>query len=230
MFFDPLYLIMMAPALLLALWAQLKVKRAFSRYSKVANSKHITGAQVAKRILEAEGIFNVSVERVDGRLSDHYDPRARVLRLSPDVYGGSSVAAMGIAAHEVGHAIQHARAYGPLILRQTIAPVASMGSNAAFFLIFIGLMVNALGLVYLGIIGFSIATFFTLVTLPVEFDASARAKKLLPAMGLANAGELKMVNKVLSAAAMTYVAAAISAILTLVYWLLRAGILGGRDD
>ena len=232
MFFDPLYLLFMLPGFLLALWAQMKVKGSFNKYSKVPNSRGMTGAQAARRILTDNGISDVSVERVAGMLSDHYDPRSKTLRLSPEVHDSASVAAIGIAAHEVGHAIQHARQYQPLILRQTLAPVATVGSNLAMFLLMIGFFMQSMGMVWLGILGFSAAVLFTLVTLPVEFNASNRAKELLPRLGLANQGEAVMVAKVLDAAALTYVAAAISAVLQLLYFLLRAGVLGGssRDD
>jgi len=231
MFFDPLYLLFMLPGFLLALWAQMKVKGNFNKYSKVPNSRGMTGATAARRILVDSGISDVSVERVAGMLSDHYDPRSKTLRLSPEVHDSASVAAIGIAAHEVGHAIQHARQYQPLVLRQTLAPVAMVGSNLAMFLLMIGFFLQSMGMVWLGILGFSAAVLFTLVTLPVEFNASNRAKELLPRMGLANQGEAVMVAKVLDAAALTYVAAAISAVLQLLYFLLRAGILGGsRDD
>ncbi len=227
MFFDPLYLMLLGPAMLLALWAQFKVKRAYKRYSEVPTARGVTGAEVAREILRANGIADVPIEVADGFLSDHYDPRSRTLRLSSGVYHGRSVAAAGIAAHEVGHAIQHARAYGPLVLRNTLAPVAMLGSNLAMILLMVGLFLKAMGLVYLGIIAFSAAVVFTLITLPVEFDASRRAKELLPQLGLVTSGERDGVASVLNAAALTYVAAAISAVLQLVYFLIRAGLLGG---
>lgn len=230
MFFDPLYLMMLAPAMLLALWAQFKVKRAYKHWSAVPTARGASGADVARQILASSGISGVPVEIADGFLSDHYDPRHRVLRLSSGVYNGRSVAAAGIAAHEAGHAIQHASAYAPLVLRNTMAPVAMLGSNLAMILLMVGMFLKAMELVYLGIIGFSVAVAFTLVTLPVEFDASRRAKALLPQLGLVAAGEQAGVAKVLNAAALTYVAAAISAVLQLVYFLLRAGLLGGSRD
>jgi Zn-dependent membrane protease YugP len=231
MFFDPLYLVMIAPAMLLALWAQFKVKRVYKKYSEVLTARGATGAEVAAHILRANGLTNVPIEVADGFLSDHYDPRHRVLRLSSGVYNGRSIAAAGIAAHEVGHALQHAKEYGPLVLRTKLAPVAMLGSNLAMILLMIGMFMHAMGLVYLGIIGFTVAVVFTLVTLPVEFDASRRAKELLPQLGLITGGEQAGVAAVLNAAALTYVAAAISAVLQLVYFLLRAGLLGGsRDD
>lgn len=231
LFFDPLYLLFVAPAFLLALLAQFWVKSAYRRYSRVRASAGMTGAQAAQQVLAHAGIRDVRIERVSGFLSDHYDPRSRVLRLSPDNYDGRSVAAVGIAAHEAGHAIQHARNYSPLILRQTLAPLAMFGSNFAWILLFIGIFLQFAGLVYAGIGLFGAAVLFSLVTLPVEFDASRRAKQLLPAMGVIERGpETRGVNAVLNAAALTYVAAAAMAIAQLLYFLVRAGLLGGSDD
>lgn len=221
MFFDPLYLLMIAPALLLSVWAQFKVKRNFARYQQVPSSSGLSGAQVAQRILRGNGIHDVTVEEVQGFLSDHYDPAHRVLRLSPAVYRGLSVAAAGIAAHEAGHAIQHARAYGPLRLRSALVPVASLGSNLSWILIMAGLIIQWTTLAWAGIALFSAAVLFSLVTLPVEFDASRRAKDVLPALGLVSPADQKGVSAVLDAAAMTYVAAAAAAILQLLYFVLR---------
>ena len=228
-FFDPMYLLVVGPTLLLALWAQFRVKAAYARYAKVPNQRGASGARVAEDILRMQGIHDVRVERIDGMLSDHYDPRGKVLRLSTDVHDGRSVAAIGIAAHEAGHAIQHAQAYGPLILRQTIAPVAAVSSNLAFYIMIAGMLFASAGLFQLGVIAFAAGTVFTLITLPVEFDASRRARELLPQLGFASAGERKAVSKVLGAAAMTYVAAAVSSVVTLLFFLLRAGLLGGDD-
>ena len=231
MFFDPLYLIIVAPAFLLSAIASWKVKSAMAKYSRVPARSGWTGAEVARAILDRTGVRGVRVERVSGWMSDHYDPRSRVLRLSPDNYEGRSVAAVGVAAHEVGHAIQHQERYGPLILRQTIAPVASWGSNLSWILLMIGFLLQSSGMVTIGLVLFAVAVVFSLVTLPVEFDASRRAKDLLPKLGLVTAGgETKGVSAVLNAAAMTYVAAALAAILQLVYFLLRAGVLGRGDD
>ncbi|HNZ03193.1 MAG TPA: zinc metallopeptidase [Myxococcota bacterium] len=222
MIFDPLYLLMLAPALLLSLAAQIKVKSAYARYSKVPASNGMSGAQVARRILDAEGLNSVPVELVPGTLTDHYDPSKRVLRLSEGVYRGKSVAAAGIAAHEVGHAIQHSRSYAPLVLRTTLVPLAQLGSNLSWILIMIGFFVSMTELVWAGIALFGAAVLFTIVTLPVEFNASSRAKEALPRLGLVGAGDTRGVNSVLNAAAMTYVAAAITAILQLVYFIFRA--------
>ncbi|MBL6975497.1 MAG: zinc metallopeptidase [Deltaproteobacteria bacterium] len=228
MFFDPLYFVFLAPALILSLWAQIKVKRAVKRYSKVASSSGMTGAQVAQAILDANGIGGVRIEAVSGNLTDHYDPSQRVLRLSETVYGSRSVTAAGIAAHEVGHALQHAESYGPLVLRQTLAPAASWGSNLSWILMLIGFFMESTGMIWGGIALFSVAVLFTLVTLPVEFDASKRARDVLPRLGLVADSDRLGVIKVLNAAAMTYVAAAATAILQLLYFVLRATA-GSRD-
>lgn len=229
MFFDPLYLMFMLPAFLIGLWAQLKVKSTVARYAEEPTRSGLSGAEVARAILEREGIRDVAVEPVQGFLSDHYDSRHKVLRLSPDIYHGRSVTAAGVAAHEVGHAIQHAHAYKPLMFRQAVAPAAAIGSNLAMVLLVIGMLVQATGLVYLGILGFSVAVVFTLVTLPVEFDASARAKRVLASLGMVTRSEGEGVNKVLRAAAMTYVAAAVAAIAQLLYFVLRAGMMQSRE-
>jgi len=197
----------------------------------VASTSGMTGAQVAKTLLQRNSIQDVQVGSVEGNLTDHYDPIHKTLNLSEGVYGSNSIAAIGVAAHETGHAIQHKVAYGPLKLRHTMYPLANFGSMLAMPLFIIGLMVSSLKfLTTLGIVFFAASVFFTLVTLPVEFNASAKAKEMLTGYGLVSTGELAGVNKVLSAAAMTYVAAAASAIVTLLYFLLRAGLIGGRDD
>ncbi|MBM4397124.1 MAG: zinc metallopeptidase [Deltaproteobacteria bacterium] len=227
MFFDPLFLLMLAPALILSIWAQFRVKSTFSKFSKVRSSSGLTGAQVAEAILQANGVGGVRIEPVHGMLSDHYDPSKRVLRLSEAVYGERSVAAAGIAAHEVGHALQHKAAYSPLVLRQTLAPAAIAGSNFAYIVIFLGFILSMSTLVWAGIGLFTLAVVFSLVTLPVEFDASRRAKAALQQIGLVSGSDRDGVSTVLNAAAMTYVAAAVSAILTLLYYVLRAQ--GSRD-
>ncbi len=226
---DPMYLMMMAPVFILSMYASFKVKSNFKKYSKVSISSGKTGAEVARMILSVSGLSYVDVVETKGFLSDHYDPTKKVVRLSPDVYRSNSIAAAGVAAHETGHAIQHAKAYGPLALRNLMVPIASIGSNFSWIIIMIGFFFQKMGLVHIGIILFSAVVFFQVVTLPVEFDASSRAKKLLPEYGIVSSNDLKGVNKVLNAAAMTYVAAAVSSIVTLVYFLLRSGILGGDD-
>lgn len=216
-----LYLMLSLPALLLGLWAQFKVRSAFGKNSQIRTYSGMTGAQVARRILDANGLYNVQVERVDGFLSDHYDPRHRVLRLSPDVYGGNSLAAAGVAAHEAGHALQHAQGYAPLALRSAMVPTVQIGSWLGPIIFIVGLlMINVIGpsLAWLGLILFAAVAAFAVVTLPVEFDASRRAKRLLVAENILVPQEMGGVNAVLNAAALTYVAAAIQAISTLLYY------------
>ena len=233
--FDPMYLLFLAPGMLLSMWASFKVKSTFKKYSQVASSSGFTGAQVAQRLLDARGIRDVRVEPVGGFLSDHYDPRGRVLRLSPDVHDGRSLAAFGVAAHEAGHAIQHAHGYGPLAFRSAVVKPAMIGSNLGGILCAVGLaMSSASGganwVLWAGIVLFSFFVVFTLVTLPVEFNASSRALEALQSMGIVTATEAGPTRAVLNAAAMTYVAAAISAIMQLLYFLMRAGLLRGGDD
>jgi Zn-dependent membrane protease YugP len=222
MFFDPLYLMLLAPALILSVWAQAKVKRSYAKFAKVPSSTGLSGAEIAQRILSSNGLHHVKIEQVSGFLGDHYDPSKRVLRLSPDVYAGRSVAAAGIAAHECGHALQHQASYTPLVLRQTLAPAAIWGSNLSWILILAGMFLNLTGLTWVGIGLFSLAVLFSLITLPVEFDASKRAKAILPSLGLVGPNDRDGVAAVLNAAAMTYVAAAATAVLQLLYFLMRA--------
>ena len=229
MIFDPLYILIMVVTGGIGALASWKVKSTFKRWSNAPTAARMTGAEVAQEILRQEGVFDVKVERVGGFLSDHYDPRNRTLRLSPAVYDSTSVAAAGVAAHEVGHALQHARGYWPMQVRSYLAPAAAFGSNFAIILIIAGAFMGMLGLAKLGVLAFSVAVAFVLITLPVEFDASNRAKKLLPAMGLTQGAEGKGVAQVLNAAAMTYVASAIAAVAQLIYFLMMSGILGGDD-
>jgi len=228
--FDPLYFIMLAPAMMLAGWAQWKVSSAFRHGSEIRSSSGLTGAQAAQRIMEAEGIYNVAIEPVEGVLSDHYDPTHKVLRLSSQVYGSDSIAALGVAAHEAGHAIQDANRYTMLVLRNAIVPVASIGSNASMLLIFAGMIMQAGNLILLGVVAFSLGVIFQIVNLPVEFDASRRARNALLMTGLIRPEEDREVGRVLNAAAMTYVAGTISAIVTLLYYLIRLGLLGGSSS
>jgi uncharacterized protein len=227
MVFDPMYFVFALPALLLGLWAQMRVKGAFNKYSQVRTTQGITGAQVARRLLDAEGLHSVQVEETKGFLSDHYDPRGKVLRLSPEVYRGNSVAAAGIAAHEMGHAMQDAQNYAPLALRSAMVPSVQFGSWLGPLIFIGGFLVNMTGLAWLGLILFSATVVFALVTLPVEFDASNRAKRLLTERGLLMNQEMGGVNSVLNAAALTYVAGALQAISTLMYY---AFLLMGRRD
>ena len=213
--FDPTY-IFIVPAIILSLYAQYKVNSAFNKFSKIRNSNNYTGYQVARVILDSNGLQQVPVEMVAGELTDHYDPRTRVLRLSKPVYASGSLAAAGIAAHECGHAIQHSESYMPLMVRNTIAPVASFGSQAAWFLIIGGFIFSSMNLLDIGILLFTVAVFFQIITLPVEFNASKRAITLLASNGLVSSNEIGPAKKVLDAAALTYVAAAATAILQLV--------------
>ncbi len=224
---DPMYFIFVAPGILLALWASFKVKSTFAWASQIATRRGWTGRDVAQAILDAEGIDDVSIEPVQGFLGDHYDPRHKVLRLSPDVYAGRSVAAAGVAAHEVGHAIQHARGYAPLALRNSVVPLAGFGSSFGWILIFVGLGMGLQTLAIVGLALFTMVVIFQVVNLPVEFNASSRARQALLATGLITESEDRAVAKVLNAAAMTYVAATITAVLTLLYYLWRAGLIGG---
>jgi len=228
--FDPLYLIIVGPAMLLALWAQFQVKHAFSKYSRVGVSSRVSGAQAAATMLREAGLHDVGIEEARGFLSDHYDPRKRVLRLSPEVYRGTSVASVGVACHEAGHAVQHAAHYAPLALRNAVVPVASIGSWLAWPMIFGGMILGLAGLAKLGVLLFAGLVVFQLITLPVEFDASRRAKDRLAGLGIVgSSGESKGVAAVLNAAAMTYVAATIAALAQLLYFALRLGLFG-RDD
>ncbi len=229
MYFDPAYFIFLAPALILSFFAQMWVKSAFNKYSQIPNRNRITGAEAAAQILRKEGIDDVRIEMTKGFLGDHYDPRHKVLRLSHDVYSSYSLAAVGVAAHEVGHAVQHARQYGPLKLRSLLVPVAQIGSNLAWPLLLIGFLLQMSGLIQFGIILFSAAVLFQLVTLPVEFNASRRAMVTLSGGGILAYDELHGARKVLNAAAMTYVAAAVAAISQLLYFLFRAGLLRRND-
>ncbi len=225
-FFDPLYLILALPGLLLGLWAQARVKGTFNKYSKVRTSRNETGAEVARYLLDQQGLQDVAIEETQGFLSDHYDPRTRILRLSPDVYRTPSVAAAGVAAHEMGHALQHAAGYSPLKIRSAIVPAVQFGSSLAPILFIIGFLLNFTTLAWVGVILFATAVVFSLVTLPVEFDASNRAKKLLSSSGLLSPQESEGVNKVLNSAALTYVAAAVASIGQLLYYVLL--LTGGR--
>lgn len=219
MFFDPAYFAIIAPALLLALWAQWRIHASYREAQEVPAP--LSGAAAARHILDSAGLHEVRIEPTPGHLTDHYDPRDRVLRLSEAVYHSRSLAAVGIAAHEAGHALQHSYGYAPLAVRNAAVPVASFGSNASFLLLILGLVLALPALVWAGIIAFSGVVFFQLVNLPVEFNASSRAKTQLAALGIVSPQEMVYVDRVLGAAAMTYVAATLQAILTLLYYILR---------
>ena len=227
MFFDPMWLLFVAPAMLLAAWAQWRVHSAYEEGSQISAASGASGAEAAAIILRKSGISGVEIEQTDGFLSDHYDPRAKVLRLSSDVYNGRSLAALGIAAHEAGHALQDASHYALLSLRNGLVPLASIGSNISWGLMMIGFFMHSFHMVMAGIVAFSVTVVFQLINLPVEFDASSRAKMLLAQAGLVNPSEAPVVKRVLSAAAMTYVAATLVSAMQLLYFLMRAGILGG---
>jgi hypothetical protein len=230
MYFDPLYLVFLAPGLLLSMWASFKVKSTFRHYSQVRARSGISGAEAAAALMREKGIHDVTVEPVEGFLSDHYDPSAKVLRLSPDVYHGRSLAALGVAAHEAGHAIQHATGYGPLKFRSFVVKPAQIGSNIGGFLCAIGIAMASTQMVWAGVVLFSAFVLFTLITLPVEFNASSRAVSVLADSRMIGRDEMDGTRAVLNAAALTYVAGAISAIMQLLYFLFRAGLLGGRSD
>ena len=238
-YYDPMYILIIISCVI-ALIAQVKVKSTFNKYSRVSSSKGMTGAMVAEQLLRSQGIYDVSIQRVSGSLTDNYNPRNKTLNLSDSVYNSTSVAAIGVAAHETGHAIQHAYGYGPLSFRTALFPLASVGSQVSWILIVLGLIFGStnifmLGLLFsipaltnIGIIFFSVAVFYQIVTLPVEFNASARALQLLESEGFLYGDENRQARKVLSAAAMTYVAAAATAILQLLRLIYLFG--GRRRD
>ena len=228
-YYDYTYFIFMLPALIISLWAQFKVKTTFDKFSHVSNSKGLTGAQAAYRVLADNGITNVKIERISGSLSDHYDPKTNVIRLSETVYGSTSVSAIGVAAHEAGHAVQEAEKYAPMKFRAFLVPATNIGSSLSMPLIIAGLLIPTYYqfFVQLGILFFSLSVLFQLVTLPVEFNASRRAIRALESGNLLYDQELDGAKKVLKAAAMTYLAASITAILSLIRLIL---IYGRRRD
>lgn len=228
-FFDPTF-ILLIPALILAIWAQSKVHGTFQRYSTVYARRGLRAVDAAKAILDRFGLHDVAIERIAGNLTDHYDPKQKVLRLSQSVYDSPSIAAIGVAAHEVGHAIQDASSYAPLKIRNAIVPVASLGSGLAFPLFFIGLLFRSPLLMDVGILFFLGVLVFHLVTLPVEFDASNRALRLLSDSGVLMTDEVGAARSVLSAAALTYVAATVMAAAQLMRLLVFRGMVGGRDN
>ncbi|NLO22668.1 MAG: zinc metallopeptidase [Syntrophomonadaceae bacterium] len=221
------YLIFIMPALLLSIYAQYKVSNTFKKYSQVRSSRGVTGADVANTIARRSSL-NIKIEQVAGSLSDHYDPQSKTVRLSETVYGSNSISALGVAAHEVGHALQHRDRYGLLELRHKLVPVTNFSSSASFPILLVGFFMQNLGLVMLGIILFSVVVLFHLVTLPVEINASRRAVALLSENGLVSGAELPGVKSVLSAAALTYLAATLSAVSNLLYYLLI--FTGGGED
>ncbi|MEN1680397.1 MAG: zinc metallopeptidase [Planctomycetota bacterium] len=220
-------LLVIVPGMLLSGGASLLVRSAFSKYSKVRTRRGYTGAQAAQALLADAGITDVSIVRTAGMLSDHYNPQSKQLALSDDVYASNSVAAIGVACHEAGHAIQHARGYAPLHLRSALVPVAGIGTNFGYLAMVGGLFLQSQAVVGIGAVLFAGALLFQIVTLPVEFDATARAKRLAVESGVIDADERTGMDRVLNAAALTYVAAAATTLLTLLYYLWRAGLLGG---
>jgi hypothetical protein len=229
-----MYLLFAAPAILLAMYAQWRVSAAYSQMSQVP--ARMSGAQAARRILDSAGLNDVAIEQVPGHLSDHYDPSSKIVRLSPEVYGGHSMSAVGIAAHEVGHAIQDARHYAPLVIRNLAVPAANFGGSlasivmmAAFGLFFAGMAKLGMVFLLLGIVGFSLVVLFQVINLPVEFDASSRAKTELISHGIISGDELPYVSKVLNAAALTYVAGTLQAVSTLLYYVMQFAMFSDRD-
>jgi Zn-dependent membrane protease YugP len=230
MFFDVWYLIFLAPGILLALWAQMRVQSAYGQASQIPAGSGYSGAEAADALLRSSGITGVRIEPSEGFLSDHYVPGERILRLSPDVYAGRSLASLGIAAHESGHAFQDVGRYPLLVLRNNLVPLASIGSSAAWIILLLGFVLQLTGLILIGIVVFSFTVLFQLVNLPVEFDASRRARAALLQTGLVSPQEDVVVARVLNAAALTYVAATLTAVLTLLYFLFRAGLFGRSSN
>jgi Zn-dependent membrane protease YugP len=235
-FFDPLWFLFLAPAMLLAAWAQWRVHSAFAKASRIRPRSGLGGAEAAHAVMRTAHVQGVEIQPVQGFLSDHYDPRNKVLRLSPEVYSGRSLAALGVAAHEAGHAIQDSSRYAPLVIRNGLVPLASVGGGLAWIILIAGFVLASVNqvlgnaLVYVGIAAFSLTVIFQLVNLPVEFDASRRARIALVDGGMITTEEDYYVKKVLDAAALTYVAATLSSVLTLLYFLVRSGLLGGNRD
>lgn len=231
MMFDWTYLlVVMLPGLVISGIASLMVKSAFAKYSEVGTQKGYTGAQAAQILLDRAGIHDVQVVPTSGFLSDHYNPANKTLALSEQVYGSRSVAAIGVACHEAGHAIQHARHYAPLWARSALVPLAGIGSNLSYTVLMVGLLMGLQPVAIAGVLLFGAVVLFQIVTLPVEFDATARAKQLAVESGIIYPEERVGMDRVLNAAALTYVAAVVSSLLTLLYYLYRAGLLGGRRE
>lgn len=227
--FDPIYLLFAAPAVLFSLWASSRVRSAFDEYSRIGTVRGMSGAEAARRLLDDAGLHSVSIIETDGHLSDHYDPGLRQLALSHDVYHGRSIASIGVATHEAGHALQHAHGYIPLGLRSGLVPFASIGYAIGGIVMMVGLMLHPL-VVVIGAGIFSMVLLFQLVTLPVEYDASWRAKQLVVQSGIIRPEERLGMDRVLNAAALTYVAAAIGSMMTVLYYLFRAGLLGDSRE
>lgn len=222
------FIVFMLPAMLLALAATVYTQVTFARFSRRGSRSGVTGAQAAQLLLQSEGVQGVTIEPVSGFMTDHYDPSSHTLRLSPGVFQSSSLSAIGVACHEAGHALQHAGRYAPLALRSAMVPVAQVGSYAPYILLPLGFLFGSMPLIKLGIMLFAGVVLFTLITLPVEWNASARAKSLMVRSGIVAPEEASMAGQVLNAAFLTYVAGTVTALMTLLYYLMRAGLIGGR--
>lgn len=227
--FDPMYFVFLAPGLALSLYATWKTKSTFAKYSKVGSQKRMTGAQAAALMLQRNGIDGVKIEHTGGWLSDHYDPRKKVLRLSNDVYSSHSLSAIGVACHEAGHAMQDAHGYSMLSLRSALVPATNFSSVFSYIVMIAGFLLQLKNLILLGVILFSVGVVFSLVTLPVEWDASRRAKVAMAEVGMLSPDENRHASKVLNAAFLTYLAAAVTSLLMLLYYLFRLGLLGGDE-
>ena len=227
MFFWDISMIILIPGLLLAMYAQAKVSSTYNRYKKVTSHSGYTGAQFARKMLNDNGLYDVTITQISGRMSDHYEPRANQVRLSAEVYNGTSIASLGIAAHEVGHAVQHATNYFPLTVRNLVVPVTNFSSSIYMLFIFIGIIMNSFSMIQFGIMLFAVIVIFQVITLPVEFNASRRAIATLGGDGVLDAEELSGAKRVLGAAAMTYVAAMVTAVLQLLQLLM---VFGGHND
>ncbi len=225
--FDPMYMLFVLPGMLLGMIATFITKSTFARYAQIGSRSGMTGAEAAQQMLASQGIYDVDITMTQGFLSDHYDPRSNSLNLSPDVFQGRSLSSIGVACHEAGHALQKANGYAMLGLRSALLPATMIGQNLAFPLFGLGLWLRAFGLIQIAIVLFSAAVLFTIVTLPVEWDASARAKRLMVSSGVVSMQEQQQAGRVLNAAFLTYVAGAVTSVLTLLYFLARAGLLGG---
>jgi uncharacterized protein len=224
------YLLYFVLIMIIPIWAQSRVKGTYNKYAQIANETGYTGAQVARRILDQHDLFDIDIEEIGGRLTDHYDPRGKVLRLSSENYHGNSIAGIAVAAHEVGHAIQDKESYAPLRIRHALVPVANLGSNLSYIFIFIGFILHFMQLTLLGVVFFSAAVLFQLVTLPVEFNASSRAMVQLADLGLITGDERHSARKVLNAAALTYVAAALVSVMELLRFVLMFVGMNNDDD
>jgi uncharacterized protein len=228
MYLNPTYFIFMIPGLLLMLWAQSRVQGAYKKYGAIPNTLGLTGEQTAERVLQSAGLGNLPIKQIPGDLTDHYDPRDKTLSLSQGVYSRDSIAAMAVAAHESGHAMQDATGYTPLKFRSAIVPAVGFGSNVGYIVLIGGLLLQQPTIAWIGVALFGLATIFTLVTLPVEFNASSRAKAALQQAGLVTVGEAQGVNDMLNAAAWTYVASFASSLMTLLYYISLVGGMSGR--